>query len=125
MSNTKIKDIDQQYIAGKMTKKDVTKISRQLDHSMGNFMAYFRVACVILAAILIYLLTKTIVERNRRSISIVKILGYYDREITSLYMTVTTTSERTAWRKRIPGTGIYGSRRSECHQQYPSSEVRR
>lgn len=90
MSNTKIKDIDQQYIAGKMTKKDVTKISRQLDHSMGNFMAYFRVACVILAAVLIYLLTKTIVERNRRSISIVKILGYYDREITSLYMTVTT-----------------------------------
>ena len=66
------------------------KVTRQLDHSIGSYMEYFKVICLIFAGILIYLLTKVIIERNENSISMVKILGYKNGEIASLYLLTTT-----------------------------------
>jgi len=90
LSNEEIKDIDPDYIAMTITEDDILKVSNQLNHSMGNYMNYFKVICLIAAAILIYLLTKVIVEKNENSISMVKILGYYNNEIASLYLLSTT-----------------------------------
>ena len=39
---------------------------------------------------MIYLLTKLIIEKNATAISMVKILGYENKEIISLYLTSTT-----------------------------------
>ena len=90
LSNEEIEDIDSKYIATTITIDDITKISRQLDHSMGAYMTYFQYLCIILSAVLIYLLAKVIIEKNENAISMVKILGYENREISSLYMTSTT-----------------------------------
>jgi len=90
LSDRTISDIDNKYIVSEISEEDVTKISRQLDHSLGAYMQYFEYICVILAAALLYLLTKNIIERSERPISLLKILGYEDREIASLYLTVTT-----------------------------------
>ena len=90
MADEEIKGIDKDYIATTITEDDVLKISRQLDHSMGSYMRYFQYICVILSAVLIYLLTKIIIEKNENAISMVKILGYENKEISSLYMTSTT-----------------------------------
>ena len=90
LSNTEITDIEEKYIAMTITEDDVTKISRQLDHSFGGYMNYFKVVCLIFAGILIYLLTKVIIEKNENSISMVKILGYKNGEIASLYLLSTT-----------------------------------
>lgn len=90
MANEEIKGIDSKYIATTITEDDVLKISRQLDHSMGAYMKYFQVVCIILSAVLIYLLTKIIIEKNENAISMVKILGYENKEISGLYMTSTT-----------------------------------
>ena len=90
LSNEEVTDIDDKYIATTITKDDVTKIARQLDHSIGGYMEYFQVACILLSAVLIYLLTKIIIEKNENAISMVKILGYQNREISSLYLTSTT-----------------------------------
>ena len=65
------------------------KIAKQLDHSMGSYMVYFQYVCVIIAAIILYLLTKIIIEKNERPISMVKILGYEDGEIARLYLVTT------------------------------------
>ena len=46
----------------------------------------FKYAMIILAAALIYLLAKIIIERNEHSISMVKILGFKNGEIGSLYI---------------------------------------
>ncbi len=62
----------------------------QLDHSMGSYMTYFQYLCVLLSAVLIYLLTKLIMEKNENAISMVKILGYENREIARLYLLSTT-----------------------------------
>ena len=90
MSDEEIKDIDDKYVATTITIDDVLKISRQLDHSMGGYMTYFQVLCIILSAVLIYLLTKIIIEKNENAISMVKILGYENKEISSLYILTTS-----------------------------------
>lgn len=85
-SNNEIKDIDEQNIAIVITAEDMTKVTNQLMHSVGNFINIFKYALIVLAAALIYLLAKIIIERNERSISMVKILGFKNSEIGSLYI---------------------------------------
>ena len=53
-------------------------------------MLYFQFLCVVLSAVLIYLLTKIIIEKNEVAISMTKILGYTDGEIAKLYLLATT-----------------------------------
>ena len=89
-SQEKITDLDEDLIAATITEDDLTKISRQLDVSMGEMFQLINVFSVILFALLIYLLTKLIIEKNATAISMVKILGYQNREIMSLYLTSTT-----------------------------------
>ena len=67
LSDTKIKDIDESNIATTITIRDITKMADQLDHSMGSYMQYFQVLCILLSAVMIYLLTKLIIEKNRDS----------------------------------------------------------
>jgi putative ABC transport system permease protein len=86
MADRKINDIDIDYIAREMTSKDMIKVADQLDHSMGSYMTYFQYVCFIVAAIILWLLTKMIIEKNERSISMAKILGYENGEIASLYL---------------------------------------
>ncbi len=90
MSDTEITDIDENLIAAVITTNDYTKMARQLDHSMGAMMEYFQYLCIVISAILIYLLTKIIVEKNEVPISLTKILGYSSREISGLYLHATT-----------------------------------
>ena len=89
-SDTKITDIDSDMIASTITKRDITKMCDQLDHSMGSYMQYFQVLCILLSMAMIYLLTKLIIEKNENAISMTKILGYENREIASLYLLSTT-----------------------------------
>lgn len=83
-------DIDEKYIATEITLDDLTKVSRQLDRSMGEVFGIIKVFAVVLFAVLMFLLTKLIVEKNSTSISMVKILGYSNSEISRLYVTSTT-----------------------------------
>lgn len=90
LSDSEITDIDEDEIATVITEHDITKMCDQLDHSMGSYMTYFQYLCILLSAVLIYLLTKLIIEKNENAISMTKILGYENREIASLYLLSTT-----------------------------------
>lgn len=90
LSDSEITDIEEENIATVITKRDITKMCDQLDHSMGSYMQYFQLLCTLLSAVLIYLLTKIIIEKNENAISMTKILGYENREIASLYLLSTT-----------------------------------
>lgn len=90
LSDTEITDISEDNIATVITELDVTKMCDQLDHSMGSYMQYFQVLCILLSAVLIYLLTKIIIEKNENAISMTKILGYENGEIAKLYLLSTT-----------------------------------
>ena len=89
-SNEVLTDLDDDMIATVITERDITKMCDQLDHSMGSYMNYFQILCILLSAVMIYLLTKLIIEKNENAISMTKILGYENREIASLYLLSTT-----------------------------------
>jgi len=90
LSDSEITDISEEKIAAVITERDITKMCDQLDHSMGSYMEYFQILCILLSAVLIYLLTKIIIEKNENAISMTKILGYENGEIAGLYLLSTT-----------------------------------
>jgi putative ABC transport system permease protein len=89
-SNEEITDINKKYIASVIDLEALTKISRQLDVSMGSMMLLVDGFSVIMFFVLIYLLSRMIIEKNAQSISMVKILGYNNIEISRLYIVSTT-----------------------------------
>lgn len=89
LSDTELTELKEESVAACITKDDLTKLSRQLRVSMGSFFQWVKWFAILLAALLIYLLTKIILEKNTTPISIVKILGYENREIGSLYLLAT------------------------------------
>ena len=83
-TNEKITDIDDMYIASVIAKSDLTSSADQLENSVG-FVKLFVVFAIAVYILMIYILAKMITERNSRSISVLKILGYKNGEISSLY----------------------------------------
>ena len=89
-SDTEITDISSKYIGSVIDLNALTKVSRQLDVSMGNMMGLVNGFAIAIFLVLIYLLSKIIIEKNAQSISMVKILGYNNGEISRLYILSTT-----------------------------------
>ncbi len=89
-STKELTDIDDELIATVIDKESLTKVSRQLDVSMGSMMNLVDGFAIIIFVILIYLLSKIVIEKNAASISMVKILGYTNPEISKLYIVSTS-----------------------------------
>ena len=89
-SDTELTDIKSQYIGSVVDLDALTKISRQLDVSMGSMMEMVNGFAIVIYMVLIYLLSKIIIEKNAQSISMVKILGYTNGEISRLYILSTS-----------------------------------
>lgn len=88
-SNKKLNDIDDDYIASIITVKDLRKVSTQMKVSMGDYMNILKYFGIIMFILLMYLLSKQIIEKNSNSIALTKILGYSDFEIGGLYIITT------------------------------------
>ena len=89
-SNEKLTDVDETLIASVITEHDLTVMADQLEDSMGRIFPMFGGFAVLIYILMIYLLSKLIVEKNSSSISMIKILGYSDKEASKLYNTATT-----------------------------------
>ena len=88
--NSEITDIEEEYISTVIDLDALTKVSRQLELSMGQMMWLMCAFAVIIFLILVYLLSKIIIEKNAQSISMTKILGYSRGEIARLYILPTS-----------------------------------
>lgn len=89
-SNEELSDLDEDDVATVIRLSDITKTSDQLIDSVGAFMDFIMYFGVIMFLLLMYLLSKQIIEKNAQSISMTKILGFYDGEIGSIYIVSTT-----------------------------------
>lgn len=83
-SDKKLDDIDKNYIAAVIGRNDLTNSADQLENSVG-FVKLFAIFAIAVYILMIYILSKMITERNSRSISVLKILGYKSNEISGLY----------------------------------------
>lgn len=105
-SDNEITDIDDSMVAAKVTEADLTKTSRQLKVSMGSMMYAFLVFGIVMSMLIIYMLSKIILEKNAQSISMTKILGYTNGEINKLYIFVTSAVVLICIGGTIPLTSV-------------------
>lgn len=89
-SNEKLTDIRNEDVATIIQISDITKTSDQLLDSMGAFMDLIKYFGVIMFLLLMYLLSKQVIEKNAQSIAMTKILGFENGEIGSIYIVTTT-----------------------------------
>lgn len=89
-TNEELEDIDDMFVATKITEDDLNKMSRQLTTSMGSIFEMFFWFGLVMFMLIIYLLSKIVIEKNAPSISMTKILGYTNREINGLYIMSTS-----------------------------------
>lgn len=89
-SDEKITDIDSKYIAAVIDQDSLTKVSSQLMDSIGSFVSIFQYVGVAMFLLLMFLLSKQIIEKNAQSISMTKILGFKASEIGGLYIVSTS-----------------------------------
>lgn len=90
LSDEKLDDIDEIYIATTITEDDMNKMARQLNHSLGSIFDMFYWFGLVMFMLIIYLLSKIVIEKNAQSISMTKILGYSNSEISGLYIVSTS-----------------------------------
>ncbi len=89
-SNEKLTDLDERAVSSVITQADLTVMADQLEDSMGRIFPLFGGFAVVLFVLMMYLLSKMILERNTRTISLLKILGYTDAEAGRLFHLATT-----------------------------------
>lgn len=83
-------NIDEMYLMQDMTPDQIDKIAEQMDSTFGSIMGIILVFCIPIYLVLIYLLTKTVIDRNARSVSYMKVFGYENKRIDRLYVRLIT-----------------------------------
>ena len=89
-SNKKLNDLDDADVATVITEKDLTKVVTQMQVSMTEFVKVFKALGVVIFLLVMFILTKQIIEKNSKSVSMTKILGFSDIEIGKLYIIITS-----------------------------------
>lgn len=89
-SNKKLNDLDDADVATVITEKDLTKVVTQMQVSMTEFVKVFKALGVVIFLLVMFILTKQIIEKNSKSVSMAKILGFSDIEIGKLYIIITS-----------------------------------
>ncbi len=89
-SNEKLSDIDDENIATIITISDLTKVSNQMTKSMGEMMGLFAVFGIIIYILLMFIMSRQIIDKNANSIAMTKILGFSNLEIGRLYIIATS-----------------------------------
>ncbi len=84
--------LDQRYLAMELTPEAMTSSADQMQASFGDMMNMVVAFAIPVYLILVYLLTKTVIDRSSRYISYMKVFGYHNNEIDHLYVRAITVT---------------------------------
>lgn len=85
-------ELPSEAVASVMTEQDVRTAADQVSASASTIMRMAAVLAILVFVIVVHLLTKTVIDRDARTISLLKVLGYRDDEVSAVYVrTVTLT----------------------------------
>ena len=84
--------IDSAFLVRDTTPKDLEAVAEQMNSVMTRMVGIFVFLAVAIFLIMMYLLTKVIVDRASRSISYMKVFGYRKSEINRLYINSITAT---------------------------------
>ena len=85
-------ELDQRYLATDITPESMSTSADQMQESFGDMMGMVVAFAIPVYLILVYLLTKTVIDRSSRYISYMKVFGYHNQEISRLYVRAITVT---------------------------------
>lgn len=83
-------DIEDAYIQSTLTRSDIVKIGEQLTQTFSQLIPILTFVSVVIYLVVLYILTRLVIDRNAIHMSFLKIMGYTAKEIRSLYLHATT-----------------------------------
>lgn len=89
LSNEKL-NINEAYIAKSISKEDITGTVQQMMQSFEGLLVVINIFAVAMYLVLMYVLTKVVIEKNAQNISLMKVFGYTAKEVKNLYLRATT-----------------------------------
>ena len=89
LSNRKL-NINEQYILSTITKDDMTKIGEQMTTTFAQLIPIMTSVSLVIYFVVIYILTKLVLDRNTLYMSFLKVMGYENKEIKKIYLQATT-----------------------------------
>ena len=89
LSNEKL-DIEEPYIAKLISKDDITGTVQQMMESFEELLIVINVFAVAMYLVLMYVLTKVVIDKNAQNISLMKVFGYTAKEVKFLYLRATS-----------------------------------
>lgn len=89
-SNAELTFEDENNLAAVITPEDMVELGDQMTSSFSQLAPLCLGIAVIIYLVLMYLLTKIVIEKNAIYISFMKVFGYEEKEIKKLFLTSTT-----------------------------------
>lgn len=86
ISNEKL-DIDEAFVAKRIARQDVLGASMQMMRSFDTVILFVNIFAVAVYLVMMYILTKVVIDKNAISISYMKVFGYEGKEIGKIYLT--------------------------------------
>lgn len=83
-------NIPEEMVATIITPEDMAKLGEQMMSTFGQMTAICLGAAIVIYLVVIYILTKIVVDKNAQYISFMKVMGYTGKEIKKLYLRATT-----------------------------------
>ena len=82
--------VEDKELATIINSSDMKKIAGQFMVNFKNLMPMIMSVALVIYLVVMYVLTKTIVDKYKESISYLRIFGYYDKEIEKIFIRVST-----------------------------------
>lgn len=83
-------DIEEAYVQSVVTRSDLVKINEQMTQAFSQLLPVLTSVSIAIYLVVLYILTRLVIDRNAISMSFLKVMGYTAKEIRSLYLHATT-----------------------------------
>ena len=82
--------IDESYIVKMISREDLLSATDQMMDTFDSVILYINIFSVLIYVVILYIMTKVVIEKNAIPISYMKVFGYKSFEIHKLYLSTTT-----------------------------------
>lgn len=88
-SDNEITGIDERMVAGSLTKDKIADSARQMKTLMASLIVMLTFVGIVCYIIVMFMLTKMVIDKNALNISLLKVFGYKNKEVNKLYLSQT------------------------------------
>ncbi|MBR6218887.1 MAG: ABC transporter permease [Eubacterium sp.] len=88
-SDNEVKTIDDNYVSMLVTREKIADSAKQMKSLMASLIVMLTLVGIVCYVIVMFMLTKMVIEKNALNISLLKVFGYRNKEVNKLYLSMT------------------------------------